>query len=332
MWTDMSEIVRPTRDGIHGREYINTCMELSRRAARLKFNNMSLVSNQPPILEIPVPLLFQQPDFGMSHKNVLLSAVRAAGMLGTMMFIHAKDYTDNLLPYADSLIPRLKPADYSNHLNLIKKSRMIELAYEPGIEAVLSDLRNTMPELIVAAGLPLNSKAAEAASHLTQAGFDTIHLYADSNGMELEAEKPRFLKDMIREVHLKLVSNCIRQKIKLVFSGGIAMAEHMAKAIICGADAVTIENPLLIALECRICHRCKDGLPCPVKIEEADPGWGSQRIINLMGAWRNQLLEVMGAMGIREARRLCGEIGRSMCFEDLEKENFLPIFGKKDAD
>ena len=24
IWTDMSEIVRPTRDGIHGREYINT--------------------------------------------------------------------------------------------------------------------------------------------------------------------------------------------------------------------------------------------------------------------------------------------------------------------
>ena len=24
MWTDMSEIVRPTRDGIHGREYIST--------------------------------------------------------------------------------------------------------------------------------------------------------------------------------------------------------------------------------------------------------------------------------------------------------------------
>ncbi len=28
MWTDMSEIVRPTRDGIHGREYISTSVEL----------------------------------------------------------------------------------------------------------------------------------------------------------------------------------------------------------------------------------------------------------------------------------------------------------------
>ena len=39
MWTDMSEIVRPTRDGIHGREYINTCIELSRRPDQLAFND-----------------------------------------------------------------------------------------------------------------------------------------------------------------------------------------------------------------------------------------------------------------------------------------------------
>jgi hypothetical protein len=28
MWTDMSEIVRPTRDGIHGREFISTSVDL----------------------------------------------------------------------------------------------------------------------------------------------------------------------------------------------------------------------------------------------------------------------------------------------------------------
>src|SRR5210317_2512557 len=45
MWTDMSEIVRPTRDGIHGREYISTCIEISRRISPLKFNDdMSLAS------------------------------------------------------------------------------------------------------------------------------------------------------------------------------------------------------------------------------------------------------------------------------------------------
>lgn len=31
MWTDMSEIVRPTRDGIHGREYISTSIEIGKK-------------------------------------------------------------------------------------------------------------------------------------------------------------------------------------------------------------------------------------------------------------------------------------------------------------
>ena len=52
------------------------------------------------------------------------------------------------------------------------------------------------------------------------------------------AANPRYLKDMIREVHLKLVENKIRHKVNLIFSGGIAMAEHVAKSLICGADAV----------------------------------------------------------------------------------------------
>ena len=34
MWTDMSEIVRPTRDGIHGREYINTSVDIGRKLPR----------------------------------------------------------------------------------------------------------------------------------------------------------------------------------------------------------------------------------------------------------------------------------------------------------
>jgi glutamate synthase domain-containing protein 2 len=158
---------------------------------------------------------------------------------------------------------------------------------------------------------------------------DTLHFYADGNGNELDTSQPQFLKEMIRQVHLALVEKRMRQKINLLFSGGIAMAEHMAKAIICGADAVTIDNPLLIALECRLCYNCREGKPCPVKLEEIKADWGRQRIVNLVGAWRNQLLEVMGAMGIREARRLRGEVGRSMWFEDLEKESFAPIFGHR---
>ena len=46
-----------------------------------------------------------------------------------------------------------------------------------------------------------------------------------------------------------------------------------------------------------------------------------------MASWRDQLLEILGAMGLREVRRLRGEIGRAMFQADLEREAFGDIEG-----
>jgi len=330
MWTDMSEIVRPTRDGIHGREYINTCFEISRRATPLKFNaDMSLASEVPSILEVPIPLVFQLPATLILNEQVLLSAAKAARTLGTFMLIRPQDHKV-LSAYADNLIPCLSCENYMDYKEVILKSRVVELADAPDIEKTIAEIRVIKPDSFIIIGIPLDATAASRALKLSHAHVDTLHFYADEHGKELNTEDPEFLKEMIRKVHLKLVDNFVRQKINLVFSGGIAMAEHMAKAIICGADGVIVDLPLLIALECRLCYDCRNGLPCPAKIDHPiNPEWGSQRIVNLIGAWHNQLIEVMGAMGMREARRLRGEVGRSMWFEDLEMESFGPIFGKR---
>jgi len=331
MWTDMSEIVRPTRDGIHGREYINTCIEISRRISPLKFNDdMSLASEALPILEIPIPLMFQIPESLIVNQPIVESAARAAQVLNTFLIIRPEDYSDALLPYARSLIPSLTCDNAMDHQSLILKSRAVELAFGTNIEDTIQKVREIKSDIVLMVRIPLDADAASRALKLSVLGVDTLHFFADEHGNELNTEHPRFLKEMIREVHLKLVNGFVRQRINLVFSGGISMAEHMAKSIICGADGVIVDFPLLIALECRLCYRCRKDLSCPAKIDNTiDPQWGSQRIINLMGAWHNQLIEVMGAMGIREARRLRGEVGRSMWFEDLEMESFGPIFGKR---
>ena len=44
MWTDMSEIVRPTRDGIHGREYISTSVDIGRKLPCLAFREGQLAA------------------------------------------------------------------------------------------------------------------------------------------------------------------------------------------------------------------------------------------------------------------------------------------------
>ena len=175
----------------------------------------------------------------------------------------------------------------------------------------------------------MDENSAERVAALADSDADIIHVYADRNGNGYGGRKTWFVKDILREAHTRLVDKVIRENVTIVASGGIAMAEHVAKAVICGADAVAVDVPLLLALECRICLRCEKGLSCPGEIENVHPEWGSTRIMNLIGAWRNQILEVLGAMGIREAKRLRGEVGRAMFFRDLEADTFGRFFGTR---
>jgi ferredoxin len=330
IWTDMSEIVRPTRDGIHGREYISTIVELSRRPARLKVRpDGSLEGTDAPILEIPLPVTLQQPSFGVLSQNVLLAMAAAAHEVGTFLFIRPESYTAEFAGYASALVPCLNGQNLEQYSALAKASRLVELADSPDIEKQIARLREINPAVFVAVGVTLDAGAAGRVAQLADLKIDTLHFYASDNGREQKAESPRYLKDMIREVHLKLVEKRVRHNLNLIFGGGVAAAEHLAKSLVCGADAVAIDIPALIALECRVCYRCKKGKPCPVKLEAVEVPWGCQRIVNLLGAWYNQLLEVMGACGIREARRMRGEVGRSMWFADLERDSFEPLFGAR---
>ena len=177
------------------------------------------------------------------------------------------------------------------------------------------------PSARISVRIPFAKGVVEGIASLIDEGVSIIHLEGSPFGRTLDDEQG-FIKDGIRSAHLALVEAGVRDEVTLITSGGIAMAEHVAKAVICGADAVYIDFPALIALECRMCRRCEKNLSCPVEIKKAPYKWVAARIVNLIGAWHNQLLEVMGAMGIRDIRRLRGETGRAMFFEELDEEIF----------
>jgi hypothetical protein len=170
--------------------------------------------------------------------------------------------------------------------------------------------------------IPASKNVSDRVEELTLNGAEAIHLIADWQGNEPGDDAPRFIKEVLRDVHLNLVDKAMRDEVIIIAGGGIAMAEHVAKAVVCGANLVGIDLVLHVALECRVCKRCAHGLSCPVAIEAIDPEWGALRIRNLICAWHSQLIEVLGAMGLREVRRLRGETGRAMFFEDLEQEAF----------
>jgi len=330
MWTDMSEIVRPTRDGIHGREYISTSIDLGRKLSVLQFDKEgSLISDPPHIIDIPIPMIFNLLPFGVISENVLLTIAKAAQELKTFMIIKEEDLTSPLMPYANWLIPQTSIKNDKFPEKIIRNVKIIELFYEDDFAKRIESVKGADPEVIVSLKLPLDDRSTTIVEDLVLKGVEIIHLFADLHGNAINGANPRFVKDMVREVHLNLVEKSLRDEVTLLVSGGIAMAEHVAKVIICGADGVAIDLPLLIALECRLCKRCQRELPCPVEVGNIELKWAVQRVMNLVGAWRSQLLEVLGAMGLREVRRLRGELGRAMFFHDLERENFAPIFGER---
>jgi len=323
-WTDMSEIVRPTRDGIHGREYISTSVDIGRTLPYLVFRDGQLTVSPPTLIEIPLPVIFDVVPKPWQKGAICDAVIRAASEIGLMAVVPG----DTVPAESGHIIPLYRNAD--DALNCADSSAaMVMVADSPNVTSVWKSLKEKNPNRIVAVRAPASPESHKRAVELTREGVEVIQFDFDPHGMEHESSNPRHLRDVMREIHLALVKEGIRDEVTLIASGGIALAEHMAKAIICGANLVAVDIPLMVALECRLCGECERGEICPVDLAEVEPEYAARRMVNLMGAWHSQLLEMLGAMGIREVRRLRGETGRSMFFEDLERDNFGRLFGKR---
>lgn len=328
MWTDMSEIVRPTRDGIHGREYISTSVDLGRKPMALYFGPQGeLLSAAPALKEIPVPVILDRFPWCPASKGIPKAVLAAARALGTLAATGPGLWDKEMEPYKEAALWSLAQDSEELPWWLAHGLHVVELQEGPDVMEKLVRLKDFNPEIIVMIRLELYRESGSRALELARGGVEILHLKADPWGKE-HGEAPRFILQAVREIHFHLVEAGIRDALTLVAGGGVAMAEHMCKLIIAGADAVSVDVPLLVAMECRVCRRCLEGLPCPAGLEDVDPRWGAARIKNLLAAWHSQLLEVMGAMGMRDVRRLRGEMGRAMFFEDLERE-FFSCLGRR---
>ena len=323
MWTDMSEIVRPTRDGIHGREYINTGVEIGRRLPHLAFENMKLTAVPPPRLASPVPIMFNVLPERFRRGEVPASLLKACEKMGTFALVRAED-----LPAGGRISSQTVPVCETVQPEAYPDAPLLVIRDAANVLKVRDGLKAARPERIIAVRVPASADVRERVIALAENGIEAVLLQFRLNGLE-DGEAPRHMRDVLRDVHLALVSRGLRDQVTLIAGSGVALAEHVVKALICGADLVAIDLPLIIALECRLCGECERGERCQIELEHITSDYGAARIVNLMCAWRNQILEMLGAMGIREARRLRGEVGRAMFFEDLEREIFGPLFGRR---
>jgi ferredoxin len=328
MWTDMSEIIRPTRDGIHGREYISTSVDIGRKISHLTFEHGHPVMSTSPLMEIQLPVIFDVVPQRWNRGPFQATVAKVAAKLGLLSVVRGNEIPAGLSIEGDHLCPWVDGAGTTAD-QAFSAAGMVMISDGPDAEKIQAALKTRNPQQIVAIRVPASPMAAERVAELARGDAEVIHLVFDAHGREDAPSMPRHARDVLREVHGALVKDGMRDQVTLIASGGIAQAEHVAKAIICGADLVAIDVPLMVALECRLCGECDRGEPCQVVLDEIDPDFAVKRMGNLMAAWHSQLLEMLGAMGIREVRRLRGEVGRCMFFEDLEREIFAPLFGTR---
>jgi len=334
MWTDMSEIVRPTRDGIHGREYISTSVDLGRKLSHLAFKSENnLVSKLENLVTLSVPVVFDISEYNLAPE-VKEAIVKAAIELDTCVIIPVDEVIKDFEKYIKNIIPRMSFAEIDNNVEIIKQTRLVSVDYSEDITGDFSSVKEKISKLgdiVTIVRVPAVNTVSDIVSKLAANGAEVIHVVADYRGSGIcdsTGSDGRYIKDIIRDVHAELLNNKIRDEVTIMTSGGIALAEHVAKAMLCGADLTGIDIPLLIALGARIYEGSENSLVMPQDLDKIPLSTAMQRIVNLIGTWHSQILEVMGAMGIRDIRRLRGETGRAMFFEEIDKETFGKIFNR----
>ncbi len=314
MWLDMSEIVRPTRDGIHGRETISTTVEIGAKPATLAFDESGQpMAAAPPLRWVELPFILD--GTGLADATpvaaILAETAHRVGTLAILpaQYLAAGSLTDDQLAAVAPFVP-----PRSDGVEGVPAApSLVEVdAGDPAAPDRAAALRDRFPDTVVAWRLPLGADPAP----MVREGAGVIHLVATAE-QQLAPDLPH----QVRAVHERLVESGLRDRVTLIGSIGVRQAEHCAKAIACGLDLVALDLPLWVALQSNL------ATDSPRFGQRMNLDWGTGRLQNLLASWRDQLLEVLGAMGLREVRRLRGELGRTMFQEEMEREAFGGIEG-----
>lgn len=180
---------------------------------------------------------------------------------------------------------------------------------------------------------------AAIASGIARAGADIIAIDGYRGGT---GAAPLRIRDNVgipiefalAAVDSRLREEGIRNQVSLVISGSIRNSADVVKAIALGADAVTIGTSALIALGCHMCQKCYAG-KCswgiatqdPNLVKRLNPQEGQRKAANLLQAWKHEIKEMLGGMGINAIESLRGNRLMLRGLDLTEKE--LQILGIK---
>src|SRR6267143_827128 len=165
----------------------------------------------------------------------------ASEKLGTLFVSRAQtrggSYCARMIPIVD---------ENSIYETIEKNPAVVE--YDGERSDLFEKLATELPSSIIIARLPLREETGMVACKLAREGVHGLHLYADYHGQDY-SKQPQHISASLKEVHQQLVKEGLRDQVTIIASGGITLAEHVPKAIICGADRVGSDTTVLVALQ-----------------------------------------------------------------------------------
>ena len=182
---------------------------------------------------------------------------------------------------------------------------------------------------------------AAIASGIARSGADIIAIDGFRGGTGAAPTRIRDNVGIPIELALAAVDERLRQErirnsVSLIAAGGIRNSADVVKAVALGADAVYIATPALLALGCHLCRTCQTGrcnwgiaTQRPDLVKRLNPDLGYRRLVNLVSAWKHEIMEMMGGMGINSIEALRGNRLMLRGVGMTEKE--LEILGIKHA-
>jgi len=182
---------------------------------------------------------------------------------------------------------------------------------------------------------------AAIASGIARSGADIISIDGFRGGT---GAAPTRIRDNVgipielalASVDKRLRDEGIRDNVSLVVGGSIHSSADIVKAVALGADCVYLGTASLLAIGCHLCRSCHGGkcnwgiaTQIPELTKRLNPNIGYKRLVNLITAWRHEIKEMMGGMGINSIESLKGN--RAMLRGVGLNEKELDILGIKHA-